>query len=138
MKQDFITCENDVDEEGRPAGGRVTAPGLLIEWQNGPLVGPDGHRREPNGAFVETVLAAALQRLEHYQASPFACQENEDAIEYVRLALGVLDERTQRRTQGGIEGTHHRDDTERSYAGATAGDGAAATPGDEGDPSPTS
>ena len=72
--QQQIVCVNWLDDEGRPAGGSVTACGLSIQWQNGPLVSGED-RIAPNGAFVETVLTAALQRLQHYQDGKFNCRE---------------------------------------------------------------
>ena len=63
---DKCHIRNYDDAEGNPAGGRVEGTGLYISWQNGPL-GRGEARKEPNGAFVETVIAAAIQRLEYYQ-----------------------------------------------------------------------
>jgi hypothetical protein len=77
MQQQF-EAQNHIDQEGRPAGGFVRSVGLSIEWQRGPL-GRGRERLEPNGAFVETVIAAAKQRLAHFQTSRFACDENRDA-----------------------------------------------------------
>jgi len=93
--------------DGKPAGGTVRAKGLEIEWQNGPL-GRGTERKEPSGAFVETVIAAALQRLEWYQDGEFACSENASAIQNLKSALGVLDYRTTQREGAGVEGTHER------------------------------
>lgn len=104
MQAPFIAV-NDVDQNGNPAGGYVEGTGLDIKWQTGPLA-VDGVRHEPNGAFVETVIAAAKQRIEHYQDSRFACVENEKAIMYLGLAQRLLNVRTQRRISAGTEGTH--------------------------------
>jgi hypothetical protein len=100
--------ENIVDENGNPTGGGVTGTGLLIDWQNGPL-GRGAQRQEPNGAFVETVISAAKQRLEFYQMAhggKFSCAENEDAITHLEAALTRLDERTKNRETREVEGTH--------------------------------
>jgi len=94
-------------KEGKPHGGTVKGTGLEISWQKGPL-GRGTERKEPNGAFVETVIAAALQRIEFYQASGFACSENASAIQNLKSALSVLDFRTQQREGAGVEGTHGR------------------------------
>ena len=99
--------DNLVDEDGKPAGGWVEATGIFIEWQNGPLVDPaTGVRQEPNGAFVETVIKIALDRIAHYQGTPFECPENERAAEHLRKALQELKERTMIREARGVEGTH--------------------------------
>jgi hypothetical protein len=63
-------------------------------------------RREPNGAFVEGVIAAALDRLEHYQSSPFRCRENALAITKLEEALHWCQHRTAARLARGVEGTH--------------------------------
>jgi hypothetical protein len=106
MLQDFTVMDN-VLKDGKPAGGKVKAKGLSIEWQNGPL-GRGKDRQKPNGAFVETVIKAALVRLEFYQASGFACSENASAITNLQSALGVLEFRTMQREGAGVEGTHGR------------------------------
>lgn len=105
MNDQKILAENYLDDQGRPAGGHVHGVGLSIEWQNGPL-GRDAERLEPNGAFVETVLRAALQRIEHYQAGQFRCRENALAITKIEEALLWLGSRTARRETAGVEGTH--------------------------------
>lgn len=98
---------NSLDDDGNPAGGSVRGTGFSIDWQNGPLgrVGT-GDRAEPNGAFVEDVIAAALQRIQHYQAGKFSCRENSIAITKIEEALMWLDARTKRRVEQGTEGTH--------------------------------
>lgn len=100
-----ITAENYLDDDGNPAGGFVNGRGLIIEWQDGPL-GRGEDRQPPNGAFVETVIAAAKQRIEHYQAGPFACRENALAITKLNEALHWLQHRTAEREQRQVEGTH--------------------------------
>lgn len=104
MKQEII-ANNRLDEQGRPAGGDVKGTGLNIVWQNGPLGRGDG-RLEPNGAFVETVIEAARQRIAHYQEGQFRCRENALAITKLEEALHWLNARTVRREQSGTEGTH--------------------------------
>jgi len=100
--------ENKVDENDNPAGGFVHGVGLSIEWQNGPL-GRGEDRKEPNGAFVETVISAALQRIEFYQivnGGKFKCRENAIAITKLEEALLWLDKRTRDREARQVEGTH--------------------------------
>jgi hypothetical protein len=93
------------DTEGRPGGGVSSGTGMCLSWQNGPL-GRGEDRREPNGCFVETVIAAARGRLLSYQESPFACEANAQAIHALEMALEVLDHRTKDREQRAVEGTH--------------------------------
>ena len=91
----------------KPAGGSFKATGVEIHWQDGPLreQGSD-EPAEPNGAFVETVIEAARQRLEFYQGMQFSCRENALAITKLEEALHWLNARTQRRIEQGVEGTH--------------------------------
>lgn len=100
-----VTHNNKSDAQGRPAGGSTHGRGFTIAWQDGPLA-VDGVRRDPNGAFVEDVIEAAIGRIAFYQDSGFACQENADALDALRVAAKRLDERTKAREARGVEGTH--------------------------------
>ena len=93
------------DASGAPAGGTTYAPGLCIGWQNGPLA-VDGTRKDPNGCFVETVIRAAIDRLEYYQSSRFASDYNDRAIVHLNAALAECAARTADREKRGVEGTH--------------------------------
>ena len=104
MREDFHG-EQWVDADGRPAGGVNYGTGFCISWQNGPL-GRDGDRKQPNGAFVETILAVVASRIEFYNSTGFRCRENEEALNYIHLALTELNARTNRREVEGVEGTH--------------------------------
>lgn len=102
--------ENVEDTNGNPAGGLVVGTGLQIDWQNGPL-GRNENRIEPNGAFVETVISAALQRIEWYQTASngkFKCRENSIAITKLEEALLWLNKRTRDREARQVEGTHQK------------------------------
>ena len=99
---------NHQDDNGNPAGGWVQGTGLRIDWQNGPL-GRDADRKDPNGAFVETVISAVKQRIEWYQTASngkFKCVENTLAISHLEAALNILNERTKSREDRKVEGTH--------------------------------
>lgn len=112
MSAQGFDAENHLDDEGRPAGGYVEGTGIHIQWQNGPLGAPDDpERKEPNGAFVEDVIAAAKQRIEHYQTAAdgrFACRENALAITKLQEALHWLNHRTRDRVARNVEGTHEQ------------------------------
>ena len=102
-----VDGKHNNDENGNPAGGKTTGRGISIEWQNGPLGrSEDGTRIEPNGAFVEGVIAAAIGRLEYYQASKFKCRENALAITKLEEALHWCGHRTAKREAQKVEGTH--------------------------------
>lgn len=100
-----IHSEHWTDHNGKPAGGCTHGVGFCISWQNGPL-GRGSDRKEPNGAFVEGVIAAAIDRLEWYQRSAFNCEENAAALEDLRDALAALNSRTAKREARQVEGTH--------------------------------
>lgn len=106
---DKFSAQNDVDTQGNPTGGSARGVGMEIEWQNGPL-GRDTMRIKPNGAFVETVIAAAKQRIEFYQKAgggKFNCRENSIAITKLDEALLWLNKRTTDREARNVEGTHN-------------------------------
>lgn len=108
MMDDRWIAENFTDSDGNPAGGTVRGTGLRIDWQNGPL-GRGEDRIAPNGAFVETVIAAVVQRIEYYNSESdgrFRCRENSLAITHLEEALHWLNHRTQEREKRDVEGTH--------------------------------
>lgn len=100
-----IEEEHYSDENGNPAGGWTYGKGFDIAWQKGPLA-VDGVRQEPNGAFVESIIQAAIGRIEFYQNSKFHSIHNAVALGHLKAALEVLQERTRDREQRGVEGTH--------------------------------
>lgn len=104
MQQQF-TQEHFVDEDGMPAGGYAVGTGIDIRWQDGPL-GRDENRQEPNGAFVEGVIAIAIGRLQFYNSGEFRCRENSLAITHLEEALHWCFARTAEREAREVEGTH--------------------------------
>ena len=100
-----IVGKHNSDENGNPAGGTTAGTGIQIVWQNGPLA-VDGERKAPNGAFVEGVIAAAIDRLQYYQSTKFSCRENALAITKLEEALHWCQHRTANRESRGVEGTH--------------------------------
>lgn len=99
-----ITATNET-MNGNPHGGLTIGKGFEINWQKGPL-GRGKDRQEPNGAFVEDVIAAAKYRIEFYQSSKFESKFNEMALIHLNLALKMLDMRTAEREIREVEGTH--------------------------------
>lgn len=100
-----MNSEHWNDANGAPAGGTTYGRGFTIGWQNGPL-GRGDDRREPNGAFVEDIIAAAADRLEYYQQSSFASDYNAQALDHLYKAIGFLNARTADREARDVEGTH--------------------------------
>ncbi len=110
MDQQVISA-NRTDENGNPTGGTVTGKGIAISWQDGPMAG-----QGQNGAFVEGVINAAIERLEFYQSSKFRCRENALALTKLQEAKHWLNARTADREAKGVEGTHQLRETEGQAA----------------------
>jgi hypothetical protein len=107
MDNQELEVRNSLDENNMPAGGYIKGVGLNINWQDGPL-GTGERRQSPNGTFVETVVRAAVKRLEFYQSTQFECGENEEAIRHLKSALTAMARRTASRESRGVEGTHSK------------------------------
>jgi hypothetical protein len=102
---EFIT-HNFNTPEGYPEGGTSQGPGFLISWQRGPLKDSASGMEFPrNGAFVTDLIEAVTDRLHFYQLSQFACEENDAAISHLEMALAALQQRIDRRTLEGVQGT---------------------------------
>lgn len=100
-----LTESHKTDENDNPTGGHSSGVGIQIRWQDGPL-GRGSERKEPNGAFVEGVIQAAIGRLEFFQASKFRSRENAIALTHLETALLWLGKRTADREARGVEGEH--------------------------------
>lgn len=74
---------------------------LVILFQNGPI-----NEAGVNGVTQEALLAIVADRLRSFQAGPYACQENADALVSVEEAMAALLYRTRSRMERGVEGTH--------------------------------
>lgn len=72
-----------------------------INFQNGPI-----KESGVNGMTQEVLLTIVQHRLEGFQAGPYACDENQTALEHVTAALETLKGRTLARMKRGVEGTH--------------------------------
>lgn len=72
-----------------------------VQFQNGPIA-----EAGVNGTTHEVLLAIVADRLESFQAGPYACDENAMALAHVREALHALLSRTRARQARGVEGTH--------------------------------
>ncbi len=104
MRQDIFS-ENHSDDNGNPAGGIAEGIGIDIVWQNGPL-GRGEDRVTQNGAFVEGVIQAAIDRIEYYQTTKFNCESNTNALACLYEAISHLDSRTKDRELRGVEGLY--------------------------------
>ncbi len=52
------------------------------------------------------VLGTLIDRLEGFQSGQYACAENQNALEALRMAQNALKYRTEKRLARGVEGTH--------------------------------
>lgn len=86
---------------GAPQDLPTESQGTTILFQNGPI--PEAG---VNGITQEVLIAICIDRLECFQAGPYACAENGDALVHLKIAQQVLQERTKKRMERGVEGTH--------------------------------
>ena len=75
--------------------------GLDVHFQNGPIA-----ESGVNGVTQEVLLAIVIDRLRCFQAGPFACKENAEALDHALQSLEWLKSRTKARMARGVEGTH--------------------------------
>lgn len=92
----------DIFGPRKPRGqaGMVPSFGLNMKFQDGPIA--DGI----NGLTNEVLLAILMDRLEGFQTGPYKCDENAAALAHLGDAMQILSERTQKRVERGVEGTH--------------------------------
>jgi hypothetical protein len=74
---------------------------LKVLFQNGPI--PEAG---VNGVTQEVLLAIVADRLQSFQAGPYACAANAEALKHVEAAQEALLSRTRARMARGVEGTH--------------------------------
>lgn len=73
---------------------------LDVHFQNGPIADAG-----VNGVTQEVLLAIVIDRLRSFQAGPYACQENAEALRHAERSLWWLKARTFARVERGVEGT---------------------------------
>ena len=83
--------------------GMMRIDNVLIQFQNGPI-----NEVGVNGITHEALLAILIDRMEHFQAGPYACRENALALTKLQEAQMWLLERTRGRMVRGVEGTHEK------------------------------
>lgn len=74
---------------------------IFLDFQNGPIA-----EAGVNGITHEALIAVLVDRLECFQAGPYACAENREALASLKMAQHWLHERTRARVARGVEGTH--------------------------------
>lgn len=86
---------------------------LDINFQDGPI-----KESGINGIMDENLIAILIDRLEGFQSGPYKCLHNQEALDSLKYALEVLQERTKIREKQGIEGTHQvGEETEKFQSG---------------------
>lgn len=78
-----------------------SGPDTYISFQNGPI-----NEVGVNGLTHEALLAILIDRMTAFQAGPYACPENADALAALIEAQGAMHSRTRARMARGVEGTH--------------------------------
>ena len=71
----------------------------IVSFQKGP-VGEVGL----NGIFMEDLIAICIDRLNGFQSGDYACEENQNALDSLQMALKYLNQRTEDRIHRGMEG----------------------------------
>lgn len=82
-----------------PAQGFAPEPFATVFFQNGPV-----KENGVNGCHQEDLLLIVADRLKSFQAGPFACEDNAEALGHIRAALECLGRRTKARQERGVEG----------------------------------
>lgn len=99
MVEGFDTASNPSDPFALRHG--ASAKHSTILFQNGPIA-----EVGVNGVTQEVLLAIVADRLQSFQAGPYACAENAEALRHIEAAKEALHSRTRTRMQRGVEGTH--------------------------------
>lgn len=76
-------------------------PTCRIQFQKGPIL-----EVGVNGISNEALLAIVQDRLAGFQSGPYACGDNQLALQHVQAAMSWLHKRTKERVERGVEGTH--------------------------------
>jgi hypothetical protein len=63
--------------------------GQTIYFQDGPVI-----NKLPNGFSMEALTSVLIDRLEGFQAGPYACEDNQEALDAYKLALSALQRRS--------------------------------------------
>lgn len=101
-----IRARNYTDQDGNPSGGYAQGPGMTVVFQDGPR-GKIGESLAPaNGAFVEDLMVAAMQRLSFFQGSQYAHPANAEAIVHLDRAIAALNARAEERKARGVLGVN--------------------------------
>lgn len=91
------------------AGETVERPYVRVTWQKGI---PD--EIGLNGCRIEDVLGVVADKLMAYQEGPLACEENDEALRALRIAVEAMGARHRRRVEQGVLNTMKAHESERT------------------------
>lgn len=103
-------CYNIIPSNDNPVTTNVKTPSSIpkmnvtIQFQNGP-------RKDPNsihGILDVDLLEIVRDRLKSFQAGPFACDYNAEALEHVEAALKAMNRRVEDRIARNVLGTNQK------------------------------
>ena len=97
LAEERIVCYAPHNYQITTIDGQVLAD---IHFQEGPI-----KECGVNGIHHQDLIAMVIDRLEHFQNSPYKCEENQKAICLLEDILRVLRERTNKRKERGVVGT---------------------------------
>ena len=97
-----VMTRSDVTEDGFQVGGLITS--AKIEFQNGPRTDPNARM----GVLDCDLLEIVRDRLTAFQAGPYACEENAQALFHIEEALGWMAKRVEDRAKRNVLGTYEK------------------------------
>lgn len=97
----FDYARNQSVPDKRQYGELKDEDTAVILFQNGPI-----NEVGVNGLTHEALLAILIDRMEGFQAGPYASHDNQEALDAMRVAQTALQRRTLARMARGVEGTH--------------------------------
>ncbi len=102
-----------IEQETKPSnkfGGEVVeTPYIRVVFQSG-IPNEVG----VNGCRIDDVIGVAITKLDQYQSGLLACEENAEAIRFLKLAKQSLADRIQRRREQGVFNTMFAHTTSRT------------------------
>lgn len=97
---EYDVIYNNIDDPKRDGDPGQPRTLCTIHFQNGPI-----NENGINGITQEVLLAICIDRLESFQAGPYACRANAIALTKMQEAQMWLQQRTLERMRRGVEGT---------------------------------
>lgn len=96
---DYAVVMTRIDETN---GGRMTSAGILFQK------GPRTDHNARMGVLDCDLLEIVRDRLTAFQAGPYACEENAEALFHIEEALRWMAKRVENRSKRGVLGTYEK------------------------------